>query len=123
MRSITQIFLAFCLSFFIASIMASCTATMQYSDVRDLGPDTPDRVEPVKTNSIVAKLKYQVDWLWKSYTKLKERVDPAIEPMKQLYVNAQEMLVSLKRLDLVNAVMYFNKAKTNITTITKGLVN
>jgi hypothetical protein len=95
---------------------------MQYKDARDLGPDTPEKTESVKASNLVDKLKYQVNWLWASYTRLKSKVNPAIESMKELYVNAQEMLVSIKRSDLVNAITYFNKAKANIVTITKGEV-
>lgn len=122
MHLVTRASLAFCLSFVIAFTMASCTATMQYKDARDLGPDTPEKTESVKASNLVDKLKYQVNWLWASYTRLKSKVNPAIESMKELYVNAQEMLVSIKRSDLVNAITYFNKAKANIVTITKGEV-
>lgn len=117
MNSVMKIFIAFCLSFGCAFSLASCNTSSQYTNAKDLSPDTPSRTMVQKGTDIIKRLTYQADWLWSSYTKLKETIDPKIDCMKQLYVNAQEMVVSVKSLDVANAIIYFNKAKQNITDI------
>ncbi|MGE4537618.1 MAG: hypothetical protein AB7D37_11100 [Desulfovibrio sp.] len=80
-----------------------------------LGPDGVSEAQSAST--LPDRVKSGVDWLWSSYTALKARVDPAVEPMKKLYVAAQEMVVAVEAKDWLRALALYGTARGLVTEI------
>ena len=72
-------------------------------------------------DSWLVKLKWQADWVWKSYSALKTKVDATTPDMVKLCANAWEMVSNIKSGNLTEAFVYFTKAKENISSISKDL--
>ena len=67
-----------------------------------LGPDSV-QVEQDKS-TLPERMKAGVADLWAWYNALKRKVDPAVEPMRKLYVAAQEMIVDVDKEDWLKAL-------------------
>jgi hypothetical protein len=67
-----------------------------------LGPDGVP-VEQSKS-SLPARMKAGVGEIWAWYNALKGKVDPAIEPMRKLYVAAQELIGAVDAQDWMKAI-------------------
>lgn len=81
----------------------------------DLGPETVEAGTP--TDNTDTRLEAGCEWLWQSYTALKAKVDPAVQDMRELYVNAQEMLVAVQAGDVVKALRRYLVARALVTAL------
>lgn len=90
-----------------------------HSSASDLAPGAPPA--DADTSSLPSRIDAGVDWLWASYTRLKERVDPASDAMKRLYVAAQEALVAARAGDWLKALSLYASARELITEIAAGV--
>ncbi len=108
--------------------LGGCLGAGSSTSASNTGADTPTLAETTQAASLssgndswLAKLKWQADWLWKTYATLKTKVDATTPDMVKLCANAWDMVSNIKSGNLTEAFVYFTKAKENISSINKDL--
>lgn len=83
-----------------------------HSPAAGLGPDGPTTAETSAAipSTLPRRMEAAASDLWAWYDGLKAKVDPAIEPMRRLYVAAQEVVVSVQGKDWLRALGYATTA-------------
>ena len=102
----------------LALALAGCKPAFLGSGTTSASDHGPDAVSMgTDTSTLPSRIAAGADWLWASYTRLKERVDPAADAMKRLYVAAQEVLVAARAGDWPKALRLYGTARQLVTDI------
>lgn len=102
----------------LALALAGCKPALLGSGSSSASGLSPDAVSTgTDASTLPARIAAGAEWLWASYTRLKERVDPAADAMKRLYVAAQEVLVAARAGDWPKALGLYGTARQLVTDI------
>lgn len=84
-----------------------------------LGPDSVSVTESAST--LPERMEAAVNEVWGWYSALKTKVDPAVEPMRKLYVAGQELVIAVQGKEWVKALGLATTAWALVDEI-KGMV-